>query len=284
MLYKVIDPNFILSDTYRQWPFETKTTYTIICALANNKTGEFFHSIETIARHANVCKRAVQRSLRRMEDASVITKIERPGDTSIYKYNFSTNIRKKDRDDSPVRSDSTVIPQTQRDDSPVMGVVIEQSSPERLPGHPIESKNNPQTLITSMFTGMIPFPNKQDPNKQDLTTTYSNKLLSELVSKYGKEKVFENAVAVSKLEGIKNKGAYLRTSLKGGYVPTNQKQKEKEEAEQRRLEIEKRQKQELAEWEQHIERVKQEGNDPEVQTRVRAEIEKMNRMFSDTKT
>ncbi|MDQ1327166.1 MAG: hypothetical protein QG641_446 [Candidatus Poribacteria bacterium] len=273
MLYKVIDPNFILSDTYREWPFETKTTYTIICALANNKTGEFFHSIETIAHHANVCKRAVQRSLRRIEDVGVITKIERPGNTSIYKYNFSTNIRKKDRDDSLVRSDS-----------PVMGVVTEQSSPERLTGHPIESKNDPQAPIKSIFTDTIPFPNKQDLNKHDLTTTYSDKLLSELISKYGKEKVFENAVAVSKLEGIKNKEAYLRSSLKGGYVPINQKQKEKEEAEQRRLEIEKRQKQKLIEWEQHIERVKQEENDPEVQARIRAEFEKMNRMFNDTKT
>jgi hypothetical protein len=284
MLYKVIDPNFILSDTYREWPFETKTTYTIVCALANNKTGEFFHSIETIAHHANICKRAVQRSLRRMEDAGVITKIERPGDTSIYKYNFSTNIRKKDGDDSLVSSDSPAIPQPQRDDPPVMGVVTDESSLERLPSHPIKSKNDPQTLIKSIFNGTIPFPNKQDLNKQDLTTTYSDKLLSELVSVYGKEKVFENAVAVSKLEGIKNKEAYLRSSLKGGYVPTNQKQKEKEESEQRHQEAEKRQKQKLTEWEQHIERVKQEENDPAIQARVRVEIEKMNRMFSDTKT
>jgi len=67
--------------------------------LANNKTGEFYHSIETIAHHANACQRAIQRSLRRMEDAGVITKEERPGETTLYKYNFPTNIKKKDRGD-----------------------------------------------------------------------------------------------------------------------------------------------------------------------------------------
>ena len=85
MLYKIIDPNFILSDTFREWPFETRITYIVTCALANNKTGEFYHSVETIAHYANVCRRAVQRSLRRMEDVGVITREERPGNTSIYK-------------------------------------------------------------------------------------------------------------------------------------------------------------------------------------------------------
>ena len=202
-----------------------------------------------------------------MEDAGVITKEERPGETTLYKYNFPTNIKKKDRDDSPV-----------------MGGVTEQSSQKRLPSHPIEPKDDHQTLIKSIFTGTIPFPNKQDLNKQDLTTTYSDKLLSELIGEYGKEKVFENAVAVLKLKGVKNKEAYLRASLKGGYVPLSQKQKEKETAEQRRLENEKRQKQKLSEWEKHVEQVKREENDPEIQARIKAEFERMNRMFNDTKT
>jgi len=280
MIYKIIDPNFILSDTYREWPFETKVTYTVICAMANYKTGEFFHSIETIAYHANVCRRAVQRSLRRMEDAGVITKEERPGDTSLYKYTFPTNIRKKDTDNSAVRSDSPVTPQPQGDDSPVMAGVTEQSFQGRPPSHPTEQKDNTQTLIKSIFTGTIPSPNKQDLNKQYLTTTYGDRLLSELIDRYGEEKVLENAVVVSKLEGVKNKGAYLRASLKKGYIPTNQRQKEREEAEQRRLSHEKMQQQRLAEWEQHIERVKCEANDPKVKARIRAEIDKMNRMFS----
>ena len=266
MLYKVIDPNFILSDIYREWPFETKVTYTVVCALANNRTGEFYHSIETIAHHANVCQRAVQRSLRRMEDAGVITRLERPGNTTLYKYNFPANIRK--RDDSPAGGDS-----------PVGGGVTEQSSQGRLHSHPTESYNDPQSLIESTFTGTIAEANKQDLNKEDLTTLYGDELITELISRYGEKKVIENAVAVLSLENVENKGAYLRASLKGNYVPTNKRRKE-EEAKIRQLEYEKRMSEQLNEWKQHVERVKQEADDPEVQAKVRAEIEKMNRMVS----
>jgi hypothetical protein len=76
MLFKIIDPNFVLGDTYRNWPIETKVTYTVICALANYKTGEFYHSTLTIAYHANLCRRAVQRSLKRMADANIVAFVE----------------------------------------------------------------------------------------------------------------------------------------------------------------------------------------------------------------
>ena len=201
-----------------------------------------------------------------MEDAGVITKEERPGETTLYKYNFPTNIKKKDRGDSPV-----------------MGGVTEQSSQERLPSHPIKPKDDTQTLITSVFTGTIPFPNKQVLNKQDLTTAYGKELISELTKEYGKEKVIKTAVAVLNLEKAKNKGAYLRASLKGNYVPMSKKQREKEEVKARRLEYDKKISEQINEWERHIERVKREADDPMVQARVQAEIKKMNRMFSTLK-
>lgn len=156
--------------------------------------------------------------------------------------------------------------------------MTEQSSQERLPSHPIKPKDDTQTLITSVFTGTIPF-----PNKQDLTTAYGKELISELTKEYGKEKVIKTAVAVLNLEKAKNKGAYLRASLKGNYVPMSKKQREKEEVKARRLEYDKKISEQINEWERHIERVKREADDPMVQARVQAEIKKMNRMFSTLK-
>jgi hypothetical protein len=262
MLFKIIDPKFVLSDTFKKWSLETKAVYTVICALANYKTGEFFHSTQTIANYADLCQRSVQRSLRKIEDAGIITLIEqRSGTTSKYKYNLVSSIQR-------------------RDDSPVGGGVTEQSGEGRLTSHPIEQKNDTQSLITSTFTGTIPFPNKKDLNNRDLTTTFGDSLISELVKKYGEDKVLQNAVVVMNMEEIKNKGAYLRASLKGGYVPTNQKHIEQEELKLKQMEREKNEKERSQEWEKHIERVNQESNDPLVQERIRAEIDKMNRMFN----
>jgi hypothetical protein len=183
MLFKVIDPNFVLSDTYRDWPIETKVTYTVICALANYKTGEFYHSTQIIAYHANLCRRAVQRSLKRMVGADIITLVEkRHGKSSRYRYNFPVMIHKKDRGDPGV-----------------MGGVTHQSPQGRLPSRQPKPKDDPQTIVESAFTDVGSPSNNMDLNKWYLTTTtYILKLISKIIGERNIKKVIRNVVVVLK--------------------------------------------------------------------------------------
>jgi hypothetical protein len=295
MLFKVLDPAFVLSDTYRTWPLETKATFTVCVALGNYLTGEFHHATATIAYHADLSIRAVQRSLKRMEEAGQFTINGKPKKRS-FVYNFAAAVtdwltekkRKEGRRAAEKAADEAAGQQLldleNIQESEATGESFKATG-ESLTDESVNPPDPPQSPAVTDTN-----PDWQDPcslflTTEELTTTahtaaeeIPEDLLELMISKHGSEKVVVTLGAMGNMleaspDCFDNPSAYFRQCCDNGWVPTNKAVQDREK--KRELDQAARRRQE--ELNQEFQRMREDSTDcdPLVAQKAIAEINAM---------
>ncbi len=173
-------------------PATGKVLY-VVATIADYKSGEFYHSINTIATLAGVSKGSVKRALRELQQwkPPIIEMHQRPGKTAIRIY-----CPTRDRPESIQDVDNSARP-----GSPMIRGGI---------------THDPGTRIT--HDPLTVFKTTEETTTQDI----SPKLVDKLIEKYGFDEVHARVVVISKMNGrVANKDGLLVDSLKHGYIPSD---------------------------------------------------------------
>jgi len=214
MLFKVIDPSFVLSEAFRNWSPATCKVYTICVALANVQTGEFYHKSETIADYANLEESTVRKCLLRMAAAGVI-KIAGSARKRYFRYPFAVVVSSRKR--RPIQ-----IPEEAH--QPVNSPE-EAHQPVKEAHQPVSNRKVQAEALVSVGSAEIrKSSNNRDLTKGFKTTTevlFSASLLQELQDRYGRDLVVGRAALISSMPGVRNPAGLLRDSLEKNYSPTN---------------------------------------------------------------
>ncbi len=294
MLFKPIDPQFVLSDTFKNWPLETKATFTVCAALGNYFTGEFHHATATIANHANISGRAVRRSLRRMEAAEQLT-INGQRKRS-FVYNFAAAVttwlkeqkekKRREAEDAAAEADGqqtldlTVTYRTGESDDRTReshyrtGESVKEfdNSEEETPQTPaITDENQERHESCSLFLTT----EERTTTEQIAADAVADKLVQQMVTKHSSEDVVVVLSAMGSMmksdpDCFDNPSAYFRRCCENGWIPTNKSIQETEKRNERKARVREEQERSRQEHDEMKRRIAQEQNDPEVMARIKA--------------
>lgn len=193
--------DFVWNGHFARLQSATKIILHVIATIADYTTGEFYHSVGTIARLAGLSRRSATRAIKELEELTppiIQTQEKRPGKPTIRIYLPAL----RDVDNSA----RGVSPMAQGYDTHVS---------------PTYDTHVSQTLTT-------------EQNKQQ-QTGFSDKFINKLVNEYGFEEVHARVVVISKMNGrIENPRGLLVHSLKRGYIPVDKELAAKQKMERRR--------------------------------------------------
>lgn len=273
MLFGKIDIDLVLAGFYAQLKPATRDVLHVISAVANFNTGEFFHSEESLGTLAGCSSRTVRRALHELLHPPWLENHEqsgtpgiisvarvRPGRPTIYVYNFLA--RAEDRGGY-----STDDPRPKWD-------------PEFIPP---PSMTYPAD--TDVLTPRTPMSTKQEPPNEDLFTTtaadrVAKSLITRLRDKYDDRLIDVVLFAMKSMNGeVENANAYFHACVKNGWIPTSKKAKQKKAAREREEAARIRREEERRIEEKMRAEIEHEMENPEIQARIQAEIEKANRIL-----
>ena len=237
MMFAPLNVQFVKSETYRTWPLETKAVYGIIPALANTRTGLFFHTTKTIAHIANISPRAVRRSLRRIEKAGELTITNVAYQKRQYIYNFAALLTARKHQqvrtgESAVRTGESAVRTGES------AVRTGESAPQQ--------KKMPQTPANQASTETPDAPNNRVLTTESITTTATDRippsLIGKMLMKYDKDFVRSVVVAFQDFDGeVHNPGGYFVWCCKNGILPRSAAAQKKAEARARREAMDRKQ-------------------------------------------
>ncbi len=259
MLFKPIDPAFVLSDTFRNWPLETKATFTVCAALGNYLTGEFHHATATIANHANLSTRAVRRSLKRMEAADQLTINGTRKRSFIYNFAAAVTAWLREQKEKKYREVEATVAESDGQQTLDLTVTYRTGESVHRTGESVNESGIPGEIPPQ--TPVIPDENQGRHNPcslflttEELTTTAQaaaevvpDALVEQMVTRHGKEDVVVTLSAMRNMMQINpdcfsNPPAYFRRCCENGWIPTNkdiqdrEKKQKMDEAARRRQE------------------------------------------------
>jgi len=253
MLYKKIDPQLVLSKFYSSLSPSAQRLIFVAASVANYKTGQFFHSIESLASYAGMSRAATKRAIRELEHAKLIMRELRPGQSSRYTYLFTVESTRVTSD--PPHATTRVM------DDPDPG---HQRPNTRVTHDPLTTNNNNLLRTTTAAARISPA------------------LIAEVKAVYGSERVEQVVAAMSKMNGyIKDANAYFRACVQRGWIPTSKKIRELDEMREKERRYEEEQEKKRQEWEKLREQVERESRDPEIQARIKAICDEFYAKLSD---
>ena len=254
------DIDFITSGRFAQLENATKAVYHVITGIVSFRTGQFFHSAATIADLAGYSVGSAERALHELLEQKVISVVlQRPGLTTLYSYNFVA-------DGADRGGYSTIDPR------PIPDAAQPPPSPTMEPSL-VHEGGRPSHMR-----------DEQDLFNEIRTTTaadrISSSLIQRLISKYGENRVKPVVVAMKSMNGeVLDADAYFCSAVTRGYIPTSKKAKQAEKVAARKEAARKRREEEKQEYQKRTAEFKRETQNPEIQARIQAEIEKANRLL-----
>lgn len=295
MLFKPIDPAFVLSDTFKNWPLETKATFTVCAALGNYLTGEFHHATATIAYHADISLRAVQRSLKRIEAAQQITINGKPKKRS-FVYNFAATVTAwlKEQKEKKRREAEDAAAEATGQQFLDLDATQELPAPSKATGESFKATGESLTdqSVNAINPPQIPAITDENQERhescslflttEEITTTeqiavdaVDDKLIQQMVTKHSSEDVVVVLSAMGSMIQLNsncfdNPSAYFRRCCENGWIPTNKSLQETEKRKERKARVREEQERSRQEHDEMKRKIAQEQNDPEVMARIKA--------------
>jgi hypothetical protein len=251
-----IDYTFIWSGKFAQLKPSSRILLHVITAVCNDKTGEFYHGVETLAHLSGLSERATRYALRELEshDPPIISAQLRPGkpDLKVHLPTVRHCHQRGATDAPPVLRGATDAPRGANNDT----------------------------------RGGQQMPPKNNKEQQELkTTTAADRISPDLIKSmtdiYGADIVSRVVVAMQSMDGeVRNANAYFRVCCEKNWTPTSKKARQKEEQKARKEAARERQEQEDREWQETRDQVLREAEDPEAQERIQKLIDETVRSLS----
>lgn len=242
-----IDYHHIWSGNFAKLKPSSKILLHVISGICNGITGEFFHSVETLAHLAGISQRSVQYALHELQsqDPPIISREPRPGHSD-EKVHLPT-----------LRFTQNAFSGQERGATDAPGAATD--APEGC----------------NHFT-----PLNNNPNNKDLKTTAAHRiapaLIAAMTEQYGASIVQKVVVAMRSMDGeVENANAYFRRCCQRGWIPTSSKAKKKAQDEERKKAAQDRREERRQEQERREEQFRRESQDPEVQARIKLEMDKI---------
>lgn len=244
MLFGKIDIDLVLAGFYAQLKPATRDVLHVISAIANFKTGKFFHPEASIGSLAGCSDRSVRRAFQEllhppwlptdheqqgMRGIISITEV-RPGRPTVYVYNFLADAEDRggySTDDPRAAWDPEFLP------PPPMSTPADTCV--QTPRPPMSTKQEQQSLFKTTAADCLP-----------------KSLIIRMRQKYGDKIVDVVFSAMKAMNGeVKNPPGYFTACCKNGWIPSSkearqrEKKQAREEADRLRQEESKRERQKL---------------------------------------
>lgn len=228
-----VDFHFVWSGKYANLKDPTKILLYVIAAVCNHQTGEFYHSVPTLAHLAGISERSTRYALQELEqyDPPIVSQEPQDGKPSI-----KTHL--------PTAAFNRPAPHA-GGPAPHAGVPLQEMQ-----------GNNRGTTTEETTTA---------------ADRISLSLIRAMTDLYGAEAVSRVVVAMKSMNGeVKNANAYFRVCCEKNWIPTNKKARQREEK-LRREEARRRQQEQQQEEFDRMVREREEA-DPEVARREMEKI------------
>lgn len=237
MLYKRIDPRLVESGQFGQLKTLTQRLLWVIASVADYNTGEFYHSVGTLAKLLHVSRSSVKRGLRELERTNppLIRSDEVAGKVSKRVYIFAAKSAK----DTRVTGE------------PPPGSLVNHPRVTGEPGEaaPEGEESQQSSASTASPSDAINYSlNNWDPNNNGWLP---KSLYFKLTRQYGEDAVTRRVVFIlNTKKKITNPVGYLVRSLQEGWIPaeSNEDIQRRAAEKAREARLAKREQEELA-WE-----------------------------------
>jgi hypothetical protein len=250
MIYGKIDAGMANDGTLLSWSKTKLRAYVVIASVANHHTGEFWHSIPTLAAKFGCSTRHARTIMREFEDEGILSARARPGKTTIYTYT------------------------TALAGAPQQNV----SQEDHQPGAEMYTSVGAELRSSGVGRNSRLPPNNNQQQQLPGTTTAADRispiLIKAMAKRHGKQMVQKVVVAMGLMDGhVRNADAYFRTCCEKKVIPTTEQARQRAEEMKRKKAV--REKQELLEqkWQKWEEEAA--NSDPEVVQRYLQQLEEI---------
>jgi hypothetical protein len=242
-----VDHHFIWSGKYAKLKPSSRILLHVITGVCNHQTGEFYHSVETLAHLSGISERATRYALRELES-------QKPPI-------ISSEPRAKQADRKVHLPTARFTDQAKGANDSTMGANIDTRRGQQMPPN---NRKQQQTKTTTAADRISP------------------SLIAELSEIYGAKAVLGVVVSMRSMDGeVKNANAYFRTCVTKGWIPTSAKARKKQKELERKRAAERRREEREKERRDLEARIAREAADPQAQKRIQTEMDKIFAMLDD---